>query len=76
MFSFIVVGRCTHVDNQIKAISSLKFMQPVLFFFHRQSFPAGAWIRGIDWIQTEKMESGEDLWEVGDGRKNLGLLAN
>ena len=43
----------------------------------RQSL-SGAWIRGIAWIQTEKMESGEDLWEVGwrmEGKKN-GLLAN
>ena len=38
-------------------------------FFHQPSFPAGAWIRGIDWIQTEKMESGEALWEVGELKK-------
>jgi len=54
------------LTTKIKAISSLKFMLTGVGFFHRSpSFPAGAWIRGIDWIQTEKMESGEDLWEVG-----------
>eukprot|EP00434_Breviolum_minutum_P005308 symbB.v1.2.004681.t1/scaffold271.1/size245249/4 len=32
--------------------------------FWKDQTLTGAWIRGIDWIQTEKMESGEDLWEA------------